>query len=193
MKVLVLDTETGGLDPTEHSLLTVGAVVVDLHEQALGAELEFYVKEDIIATEPEAMQVNNVDLRKVLAEGLRPLEAVEALVAFINLHFGHERVVLAGHNVDFDQAFLRRLWRKAGPKAPGWPFFYAKIDTATLGWMQKIKDAGWPYEQPRLDALLNAYMINIPTEDRHTAIGDARGTGKLLIEMTRGDLRYVRP
>lgn len=192
MKVLVLDTETGGLDPTEYSLLTVGAVVLDLHAEALGAELAFYVKENIIATEPEAMTVNRVDLAKVRTEGLSPLEAVEKLVAFVNLHFDG-RVILAGHNVDFDQAFLRRLWRLAGPKAPNWPFFYAKLDTASLGWMQKIKDAGWPYEQPRLDALLNAYMINIPTEDRHTAIGDARGTAKLLIEMTRGNLHYVRP
>src|SRR5438067_2269359 len=116
-KLLVLDTETGGLDPLVHSLLTIGLVVWE--DGKITASDEFSVCEPEIVTERDALLVNRVDPRSVHASGLDPKDAIERLERFILAHFSEtDEVVLSGHNVSFDVQFLRRLYRIA--RRPFW-------------------------------------------------------------------------
>ena len=101
--ILVLDTETGGLNPKEHSLLTVAGIAWTPDRQPAPL-FSFYVREHHVNVTEEAMRINRVDLRKVEEEGLSPKEAVEAIRYALDHHYGpsREKVMLCGHNVDFD-------------------------------------------------------------------------------------------
>src|SRR5687768_3005895 len=113
-RLLIIDTETGGIDPSVHSLLSLAAVVWE--DGRLGGSVEILVAEPVISVSPEAMRINRIDLGVHGQKALSTAEAVAAFEAFIRHEFQEaftcgERVVLAGHNVGFDVGFLKRLYR----------------------------------------------------------------------------------
>ncbi len=128
--VIVVDTETGGLDPLHHSLLSVGLVSGDGTRT-----LEFYVLEPTLTTDERSMAVNRIDLDRVRAEGLSPEKAVDRIEAFLDGIGRGRPLKAAGHNVAFDIAFLRRLYRMAGRDFPP-DFAHPTIDTHTQLWEQ---------------------------------------------------------
>lgn len=115
MNLLFLDTETGGLDPQKHSLLTVGAVAYtgkgDYRENTFNLSLrlpEYRVT-------AEALKVNGLDLREVYDGGLPPDMAATLFSGFVTGHFGVvEPPVVVGLNVPFDIAFMRTLLEPQG-------------------------------------------------------------------------------
>ena len=113
MKLLVIDTETGGLDPNECSLLTYAAVVWE--DGKVGETLgPIYVQEPTLHVTLEAMRVNKIDLCDTslpwapVADG----SATLPLKRFAAKHFkGSEGFMpCAGHNVGFDLRFFARLY-----------------------------------------------------------------------------------
>src|SRR5438132_13459472 len=133
-RLLVIDTETGGIDPSEHSLLTVGAVVWD--NGVLGVGLEIAVAESVISVTPGAMQINRIDLARHGEISLSPVDAARKLEDFVRDQFQEvfasgERVVLAGHNVGFDVSFLKRLYRLARCDFEA-TFSHRTLDTAGI-------------------------------------------------------------
>ncbi len=80
-RVLIIDTETGGLDPSEYSLLSLGAIVWD--DGIPGNEIALAIAEDNIVTEPEAMTINRIDLDAHLASAMSVHAAVAAFVSFL--------------------------------------------------------------------------------------------------------------
>ncbi|MBM4291984.1 MAG: 3'-5' exonuclease [Deltaproteobacteria bacterium] len=174
--VVVLDTETGGIDPHAHSLLTVGLVSLD------GARrLEIWVREPQLLTAPESMAVNGIDLAEVEARGLPPAAACDALEAFLSeerARAGGRAPLLAGHNISFDLSFLRRLYRLAGRSAEG-AFSHRSLDTHTLMWALAALGA-LPPEACGSDGAFRHYGVEPPPALRHTALGDAVATRALL-------------
>jgi DNA polymerase III epsilon subunit-like protein len=59
-KMLVIDTETGGLDPDVHSLLSIGAAVWS--PGTIVDSIEVFISEDTVAVQPDALRKNHVDL-----------------------------------------------------------------------------------------------------------------------------------
>lgn len=110
-KFLAHDSETGGLDPTRHSLLTYYAGIYTFDMQAkkfsLCAELDLKLKPssgDYCVT-AEAMGVNKIDLAKHDKEAITYEEGGEKLYYFLkqNSDDGRNRLIRMGHNEPFDR------------------------------------------------------------------------------------------
>ena len=71
-RLLFIDTETGGVDPNKHSLLSIGLVVWDSYD-GLIYEKEYYVKQREYVITQTARQINKIsleDLRKATSTKL---------------------------------------------------------------------------------------------------------------------------
>lgn len=137
-RCLFLDCESGGLDPLTHPLLEVALVTA-------GGErvVTFVAERDLDRADPEALEANRLDLEEVAKHGLGPrcvakllvdlLEHKREQLAEAHAALGREgappRPVVVGHNVGFDTAFLRRLFRHAFEEATAIRFEQLKPST----------------------------------------------------------------
>jgi DNA polymerase-3 subunit epsilon len=172
--LLFIDTETGGLDPGRHSLLSLGLVVGDGDQVA--NSLEILVRHEPYVVSAGGMKVNRIDLVKHSEAALEPAMALTVLDVFLDQHFPHrcKPVTLAGHNIAFDAAFLRAFLEGHGrtfePR-----FNHRTVDTHALA--AGLRDAGrLPLENLSSTALFDHFGILVPEEKRHTALGDALAT-----------------
>lgn len=182
--ILVLDTETGGLNPREHSLLTVAGIAWTPTAQPRPL-FSLMVRESSFSVQPEAMAINRIDLSVVEKEGLTPKEAVEAIRYALDQHFGSNRgpITLAGHNISFDVGFLQRLYR-LGKADYGQDFSRRTLDTATI-FTFFMASGLVPHGKANGDRMFAALGVPIPSEHRHTALGDAWATALSLSRMAQ--------
>jgi DNA polymerase III epsilon subunit-like protein len=163
-----IDTETGGLDPAEVSLLTVAAAIVDDQFNVLD-KISFGVKPEVYVISPGAIMVNKIDLAEHAKFSMTPQKAGEALAEF--LHTGmilanNDRLIPAGHNVAFDLNFI---WRQLMPEEE-WKKYcaYPALDTAAL--------ARFFYTTKLIPAAFNLValrqLFNIDTGEAHDAMND---------------------
>ncbi len=182
---LFLDTETGGLDPRSHSLLSLGLVVGD----ASGVEdsLEILIKHEPYVLTGGGMKVNRIDLARHHEAALSPPDALNQLDEFLNRNFpAKARVTLVGHNVAFDHAFLSEFLLAAG-RDPEGRFHHRIVDTHSIA--SGLRDAGkLTLQRLSSDSLFEHFDIQVPPEKRHTALGDSLATFELywkLVELCR--------
>lgn len=183
---LFVDTETGGLDPARHSLLSIGLVVGDPGQ--VRHSLEVFLKHDTYVVDGGSMKVNRIDLARHHASAMDAPTARAVLEVFLQQYFPcrNEPITLVGHNVAFDRAFLQRWWEAQGlPFEPR--FSHRLVDTHSIA--AGLRDAGrLDLEDLSSSALFAHFGIAIPEEQRHTALGDALGTFELywkLVERAR--------
>ena len=113
-KYLVIDTETGGLNPEKNSILSIAGVLWE-PGKTVEPVFDLYVKEHFINVEEAALKVNKIDMNKVHTAD-EPYVVVKKIQNALNERFGSDRkaIQLVGHNVAFDIAFIKRLYRHAG-------------------------------------------------------------------------------
>ena len=183
-KLLVIDTETGGLDPSMNSILSVGAIVWE--DGSLRDSFEVYVLEPNLQIDKKAMEVNRINLLWLREHGLNPVAAVKQFLDFIGRNFNEyqstrDKIPIVGHNVNFDVAFLRRLFRLAGQNYDD-VFSHRVLDTAGilrfLTLTGKISISG-----ASSTAAFEYFHVDINSSERHTALADARATGQLLTKL----------
>lgn len=175
MRLIVLDTETGGLDPSRHPILTIGAVAWQDGELGERAEWKLYAPPQFV--DPQALAVNGIDIEAHNREAIRPDEAAQALLRFGRRHSDGQRIRLAGHNiVGFDAGFLRALY---GPREYWRHFHHRPIDTMTLLPFLWLADRG--QDIGKLAEACEAFGVE--HEGAHTALGDALATARLLTAM----------
>jgi DNA polymerase-3 subunit epsilon len=175
--LLFLDTETGGLDPGRHSLLSLGLVVGDGPKVA--DSLEIMLRHDPYVVSAGGMKVNRIDLVRHSEAALDPPMAMNVLDVFLDQHFPHrcKPITLAGHNVGFDQAFLRAFLEGQGRSMEP-RFDHRVVDTHSLA--AGLRDAGrLPLEHLSSTALFEHFGIQVAEDRRHTALGDALATFEL--------------
>lgn len=178
--MVVIDTETGGLDPSQHSLLTVALIVTRNLE--IIASKEWHLKhEDYRATE-RALEINGIDIEAHDASATPAAEAISDMLDFLDDHrLPEERIVLFGQNTIFDKQFLEAAVEQSGHmKRYRSIVSHRYIDlmsiTAFLNLSGHIKT-----DNLGLDAVITS--LGIEREPRHNALGDARMTLKALVDM----------
>lgn len=181
---LILDVETGGLDPNKHSLLEVGLLA-----RFPGGETKEFscrIAEPEIVIDPYLLHRVTDGSNKLALEansdkweGLHPLTACNLIACWLSSALAGvepRTVFMSAHNTPFDTGFIRRLWRLAGDEAPHCPSIltgYHSLDTYSLATLahrrNDIPKSG------RLNDIVEALGLEqVPEADRHTALGDCR-------------------
>lgn len=178
-RLFIIDTETGGVDPSKFSILTFAGAVWE-NGNILGT-IELSIRESRLTVEPEAMSINKIDLKKHKEQSISPKEATFSIDRFLDLYFPIEPITIAGHNVGFDIGFLKRLYRLAHQTYPE-KFSRRHIDTASiLGFLNICGLISLP--KPSLENAIAAFEIPTSSESRHTALGDVLVTCELMNKM----------
>lgn len=109
-RYLVLDTETGGLDPEQHSLLTVAFSLLK-DDFSVIAELDLPIKHDPYRVQPKALTVNNINLIEHDKNAFSVDDAhfqIEALSWNHALPDKTNPVTPVGWNVEFDLKMVQQ-------------------------------------------------------------------------------------
>jgi len=174
MKILFIDTETGGLDATKHSLLTI-ALAVYSHGNIL-AEQEYIVKYKEYVVTAKALEVNKINLVEHDSIATESSIVVQQIQMYIHRNFREdEKVIIAGHNIEFDNGFLTQLFENENEQ---WSKLvsHRKLDTCSL--MNYLMVTGKiDIKSASLESSIKHFEIE--TKARHTAEDDVRATIKL--------------
>jgi len=181
--LLFIDTETGGLDPSTHSLLTVAIGVVK--EGNLLELREWSIKHGTYNVTAGAMAVNKINLQEHDAASTDKEAVALEILEFISKYCSKEsKGVLVGQNTVFDKNFLEAFF--AGLKNRNAIWDYRKIVshryidlmsiTAFLNDADVLNTPGL-----KLDDLISE--LGLKAESRHTAIDDVRVTYEAYCKM----------
>lgn len=171
--IIFVDTETGGRDPARHPLLTIGLVTLT-PEGEVTRPRHLRLRHERYDVEAEAMAVNGINLDTHHAAAQPPAEVADAVRAYAR-EVG--RVMLGGHNLQFDTGFLRPLLPDLGTV-----FRRGRVDTKLSA--QFLIHAGL---LPRkvgtpLDQLARHFGFEYQA---HDALADAEVTARVYAELLR--------
>jgi DNA polymerase-3 subunit epsilon len=181
-KILFIDTETGGLDPKNHSLLSVGLVL--WRECKIFDIQEVFVNDGKLNATREALEINGIDLDQHRKTSVAPGKAIRQMIQFMKRNFDtSELITLAGHNVGFDISFVRFLFESQNYRFADY-FSHRSIDTSSI--LHYLYFTG--KLESKIVSSTDAFKhFGIEVAGRHTALGDAIATAELftkLIELT---------
>lgn len=174
-----VDTETGGIIPGKHSLLSIGVVIWDL-EDGIIDKREFYIKNKRYIVTKEAQRINKFDRKSHNEVAEEPKIVIEKLLSFLYKYFPDDTFIpLAGHNVQFDINFLKDFFKKNN-RSYNQYFSHRSIDTysvyKTLVLSQILSD--------NINSSHDAFSyFNIKVDNRHNALSDCIATVELYEKM----------
>lgn len=166
-KLAFVDTECTGLDPDRHHIWEVGLI---LRNGATETEHHWFLPVDLGTADAEALAVGRYYERHPMAQEHWPISTFEVAdpAAFAQEFEQLTRnAYLVGAVVSFDEQRLAKLLRAHGA-CPGWN--YHLVDVRALAAGAVGAPPPWNHE----DILRKLRVPPVPTEDRHTALGDAR-------------------
>lgn len=172
---LFIDTETGGLIPTKHSLLSVAFVVWDINIGIIDSA-EFFVKSRRYVVTERAKEINGFDREMHNQKAKDQKVVIDEMFGFLYKYFDKNTAIpIIGHNVQFDVNFLKVFFEKNGRSFYQY-FSHRIIDTysvfKTLEISRKI--------DKNIDSSADAFKyFQIKVENRHSALGDCEATVKL--------------
>lgn len=178
---VVVDVETGGLNPATDALLEVAAVLLGMNsdgELELRESHRFLVKPfEGAILDPASLKVTGIDPYSALRLALDEGEALRRLFKPIRREVkaqACQRAILVGHNAFFDLQFINATVERARVRRnPFHPF--SSFDTATL--------AGVAYGQTVLSRAVAAAGLEWEEDRAHSALYDAEMTAKLFCEI----------
>ena len=179
MKILFIDTETGGLNPDKHSILTIALAVYDGKNIIELKEIAIQQREYVVTA--KALEINNINLVEHDKSAISTKDAVNEIIQFIKANFLEEKPVIAGHNIEFDYKFIDKLF--LSEREYLWKYVsHRKIDTCSL--INYLMLTGKiQIESASLDSAIKYFNIN--TASRHTAKDDVIATIDLYKNINR--------
>lgn len=165
-----IDLETTGLLTNSHEIIEIGCVLAEqkFSEEGLLTlkyvdEFEYKVKPTHIETaDPVGLSINGYD-EKDWVSAISLKEAIEKMATKV------KNVIMVGHNVAFDFAFLEKAFEETGVQNP---MHYHKLDTISIAYAKLHNYKG--VEKFSLRALCE--YLNIENKRAHSALSDARAT-----------------
>lgn len=178
---VVVDVETGGLNPQTDALLELAAVTLNCDDNgifSLGETVQHHFEPFTGAIlNPDSMAINKIDPYHPFRFPVSEAVGLQQIFDFLNIilkQTGCNRCVLIGHNAWFDLAFLNAAINRANIKRS--PFHsFTSLDTATLG--------AAVYGQTVLAEALKCAEIPFDNDMHHSAIYDAEQTAKLFCKI----------
>lgn len=177
-RLLFIDTETGGLNPNKHSLLSLAMVVWE--DMEIIDSQEILINDGLLSVTEEALSINKIDIEKHKQSAISPSQAIEKILIFIGKHFIEQRkITLAGHNVQFDVSFLKVLFFQNNENFN--PYFSHRIiDTSSILYYLYLADH---FKNRAISSDEAFALFEIKVDGRHTALGDALATAELFTKL----------
>lgn len=169
-----IDTETGGLSPRTHSLLTIGMLSFYPGEK-IPEPKEIRISSSVYSVTTKAMEINGIDLDVLKAEGIFEKVVAEALSQLPT-----DNVVYIGHNVHFDFRFITSFIESHGYTAPN--LSRNCIDTKSMA-LNRMVNHRIPKMSTSLDVLCPYFGIT--NEGAHNALHDCYRTAALYSELLK--------
>ncbi len=129
MHLLVIDTETSGLDPACNALIEIGAVLVSPSLEEVGRFQILVQPCPYLQIDPESLCISGLSLAELGTKGVPEVDAIAGLSEFVRYPLEGGPVVLAGWNISFDQAFLMAAFRRVQIQ---WPFGHRSLDIQSV-------------------------------------------------------------
>ena len=164
-RVLVVDVEATGLDPSKHSLIEIGAVLLDENLKTIKEYSSLVAPLPGREIYKESMAVNKISM-----EELKTAPDFKTVIDEFHEAFCLDPIVptISGWNVWFDVDFMRVLYDKVGKK---WPFGHRFLD------LQSVAQFFSGFRGVSLEKLVDYY---IKEKQTHRAIDDTRHTVQIL-------------
>jgi DNA polymerase III epsilon subunit-like protein len=169
--ILILDTETGGIDPNTDSILTIA--LLKYEEVLTNPPTEIGIKPYGKKIKKSAILYNNINKDLNNIKFLSKEEVGKFIINFLENKFDYtsNKITLLGHNVGFDINFIKILFKELDIDFYKY-FSYRSIDTASI--LMFLYDAG-KIETP-VFSLKDAYSLHQGKNNNlfssHQAFGD---------------------
>ena len=178
-KYFLVDVETGGLDCTKHSLLTLYGFVFKPNMEIIDRiDLKIKPNDGCYHLEVEAMAINKINILEHDKEAITEQQASLKLRDFLFAHSEYKatKLIPVGHNVNFDMKFIQK---KLVPDINDL-CSHRQIDTASISQFFMLSGK-LPIMSGSLSAICKHYEID--TTGAHNAKVDAENTFRLLQAM----------
>lgn len=159
------DTETTGLSVKDDAIIQIGAVRILRGSCVPGEELDLFVNPGR-PIPPASTKVHRIADAHVA-------DAPPIAQAGRAFHDFAKDAVLVAHNAPFDIGLLKEAEKEIGRR-----WTHPVLDTVLISAV-----VFGVTEDHSLDALCARLAIDIPEEDRHTALGDAKVTAQALLKL----------
>lgn len=186
-RYFLFDCETGGLDETTDSLLTLYGVVLNKDLTVLD-EIDLMIKPDDgrYSVNIEALKINKINLLSHDETAIRYSDARTKLQNFLfKATLGDNKALVpAGHNVNLDINFLKIM-------LPDYKQFLSHrvLDTGTLGQFLRLCDIIPESNRGSLSELCTHFGID--PSGAHNAKNDVLMTHKLLLKLRGMGMRLT--
>jgi ribonuclease T len=178
---VVVDVETGGLNPRTDALLEIAAVMLVMNDKGLlevGEHKRYHVNAFEGANiDPKSLEINGIKPDSPLRAAVDERDALGNIFSMIRQEQKKQactRSILIGHNSFFDLQFLNAAVERTGIKRnPFHPF--SSLDTASL--------SALTYGQTVLARGIAAAEIEWDGREAHSALYDARKTAELFCKI----------
>jgi len=179
-KILFIDTETGGLNPLENSLLSLALVV--WQEFEIVDSKEILINDGVLNVTKKSLEINRINIEEHKKKALNPHEVIKEMDNFFSLHFSiNEKITLAGHNINFDVNFLRQFLISHNYNYSQ-RFSHRYVDTATILYYLYLSGK---LKEKAISSQEAFDLFGISVDSRHTALGDAIATTRLFTTLLR--------
>ncbi|MDD3325224.1 MAG: 3'-5' exonuclease [Sulfurospirillaceae bacterium] len=168
-EVVVLDTETTGLNPKKDDIISIGAIKIKGNKIITSEKFEVFIKpkKDISEDSIKIHQIRNIDIQN----GIEVKDAIEQFLEFIGPR------TLVGYYLEFDIGMINKYLKPhLGIKLPN-----KQIEISGIYHDKKIK----LIPDGVIDLRFNTIMetLGLPIFGKHDAINDAIMTAMMYVKL----------
>lgn len=174
-----LDLETGGLDPRNDPILSVGMVPIRGGGIRLGEAWASLVRPE----EASEIDPSSIHAHHLLPGEVRDAPPASAVLAEVDRRLREGALVV--HHAALDVGFLQRAYRRLGLRWPAPPV----VDTVALlikaAKRARFLDPDAPGHEPELNLLAARRRLGLPDYGQHDALVDAIAAAELFLVLRR--------
>lgn len=160
MKILIIDTETTGLDPKKDSIIEVAAILVDLSFKRIESQCSalLYAITNSVSEKLTGITQSMLDGAKV--SHFNPFDAINSMVK--------QSECVVAHNAEFDRKFLESK----------------EVTLKPLEWICSYRDIEYNLktENKKLSTLAEAYNVN--PDGAHRALADVTMVANIFFKIS---------
>jgi DNA polymerase III alpha subunit (gram-positive type) len=181
MKIVIVDTETGGTNSNIHALLQLSAIVCSRNEDGTFSEICDFnnfirpTEHFPLTLTEEALAINRIAISKLEEEGRDEEDVIKEFTSFCHPHRNNGNFpIFTGWNVNFDLDFVRAAYKR---HSIPFPFYHIVMDVAERWRWEKIV----VYGEPQFGGI-NQAAKQLTGKDNvtHDALDDVRVTLDIL-------------